>query len=88
MHKRDNMLKTKASFSSFSVKDLAKAKKFYSNVLGIKVKIDDMGMSLMPSNGGTIYVYPKGNRKPATFTALNLVVNDVERRSTISGARE
>ncbi len=74
-------MNTKA-FSSFSVDDLAKAKDFYSRTLGLEVS-EDTGMNLLTLHLGTgakVMVYPKGSaHRPATFTILNLPVQDVER---------
>lgn len=73
------MLKAKAGFSGFSVDDLAKAKEFYSGTLGLQVEDEDgMGVRLHLPGGGTVFVYPKGDHQPATFTILNLVVDDID----------
>jgi hypothetical protein len=37
-----------------------------------------MGLTLALPNGGQIFVYPKPDHQPATFTILNFVVNDVD----------
>ena len=73
------MIKAKAAFSGFSVDDLAKAKEFYSGALGLRVEDEDgMGVRLHLPDGGTVFVYPKGDHQPATFTILNLVVDDID----------
>jgi predicted enzyme related to lactoylglutathione lyase len=73
------MLKAIDGFGSFSVDDLAKAKEFYGGVLGLKVEEDEMGILNISLPGGcTVIAYPKPNHAPATFTVLNLVVNDIE----------
>src|SRR5690349_7565001 len=72
------MFKTVATFSSFSVKNLAEAKKFYGETLGLTVKEEDMGLRLHLQGGGQIFVYPKDNHEPATFTILNVVVADID----------
>jgi predicted enzyme related to lactoylglutathione lyase len=68
------------AFSSFSVDDIPAAKAFYGETLGLDVsELNDMLM-LHPGGGGTVLVYPKGNRHaPASFTVLNFPVDDVER---------
>ncbi len=70
------------AFSSFAVKDIEKAKKFYRDTLGVDVS-DVPGMSgLMQLNlvgGVRIFVYPKPDHAPATFTVLNFPVENVER---------
>ena len=67
-------------FSSFSVKDLTGASKFYSEVLELKVERDDtMGLLRvsLPDNS-LLVIYPKDNHVPAEFTVLNLVVSDID----------
>jgi len=72
------MLKDNIAFSGFSVNDLAAAKTFYSEVLGLEVKEDDMGLTLKLGGGATVFVYPKQDHTPATFTILNFVVNTID----------
>jgi predicted enzyme related to lactoylglutathione lyase len=70
---------TKA-FSGFSVDDLEKAKNFYSEILGLKVTENDMGiLELHITGSNRIIVYPKPNHTPATFTILNFPVDDIEK---------
>lgn len=69
---------TKA-FSGFSVTDIRKAKEFYSNVLGLKVIDNPMGLiELHIAGGNKIIVYPKPNHVAATFTILNFPVTNIE----------
>jgi len=72
------MFKVKTAFSGFSVDDEAKAKKFYSEVLGLKVDDNGMGLQIHLPGGGTVFVYPKDTHQPATFTILNFVVEDID----------
>jgi predicted enzyme related to lactoylglutathione lyase len=67
-------------FSSFSVDDIDAAAAFYSEKLGLPVRVDhDMNaMSVSLPTGGSIFVYGKDNHEPATFTILNFAVDDVE----------
>lgn len=68
-----------AAFSGFSVDNLDKAKKFYSEVLGLKVTEEKgMGLQIHLPQGGKVFVYDKPNHKPATYTMLNLVVEDID----------
>ena len=68
-----------ASFSSFSVSDLAVAKHFYGDVLGLKVSEDrGMGLDIELPNGAQAFAYPKADHQPATFTVLNFVVSDID----------
>ena len=74
------MLKHSKAFSGFSVNDLQRAKKFYTEVLGLEVADNPMGLLELHIAGGTpILVYPKSNHVPATFTILNFPVEDIEK---------
>jgi predicted enzyme related to lactoylglutathione lyase len=70
------MLKASESFSGFSVNDLAEAKKFYGETLGVTVEEVPAGLMLKIGNG--ILIYPKPNHEPATFTMLNFRVDDID----------
>lgn len=72
------MFKAKAAFSGFSVNDLSKAKEFYTNVLGLKLDNEEMGLTFQLPGGGKMFVYPKDNHTPATFTILNFVVDNID----------
>ena len=72
------MFSAKAAFSGFSVDNLAKAQDFYSKMLGLKVSKDKMGITLHLPGGATVFVYPKENHAPATFTILNFVVDNID----------
>jgi catechol 2,3-dioxygenase-like lactoylglutathione lyase family enzyme len=72
------MVKTKRAFSGFSVNDLAAAKKFYGATLGLKIEDDGVGARLQLPGGGSVFVYPKRDHQPATFTILNFVVDDID----------
>ena len=72
------MFKSRSAFSGFSTNDIPKAKQFYTDTLGIEVS-EEMGMlSLTWPNGHTVLIYPKDDHVPATFTVLNLQVDDVD----------
>jgi len=75
--KASNIFKTAKSFSSFSVNDLTKAKDFYGQILGLDVSESPEGLELRTGNN-TIFVYPKPNHTPASFTVLNFRVDDIE----------
>jgi predicted enzyme related to lactoylglutathione lyase len=73
------MFKNSKVFSSFSVNDIKKAKEFYSETLGINVKEEgDMGLTLQLAGGTKIFIYPKENHTPASFTILNFPVEDID----------
>ena len=50
------MFQPKASFSGFSVDDLAKAKEFYTETLGLKLDKEGFGFSLHLPGGGRGFV--------------------------------
>ena len=66
------------AFSSFSVDDLDAAKDFYANTLGVEVDETDEGLELNIDGSGSIFIYPKEDHEPATFTVLNFTVNDID----------
>ena len=75
--KNSSIFKDAKSFSSFSVNDLEKAKDFYGQTLGLKVTEHEEGLEL--NAGGTgVFLYPKPNHTPASFTVLNFPVKDIE----------
>ena len=74
------MLRDSKAFSGFSVNDLQQAKKFYSEVLGLEVKDNPMGLIELHLEGGNrIIIYPKPNHEAATFTILNFPVDNIEK---------
>ncbi|MDQ5844857.1 MAG: VOC family protein [Acidobacteriota bacterium] len=72
------MFKNSKAFSSFSVSELEKAKTFYGETLGLEVSETPEGLGLQISGGGNLFLYPKPNHEPATFTVLNFPVEDIE----------
>ena len=73
------MFKNTKAFSSFSVDDLEKAKKFYGQTLGLEISEANEGLSLHIVGGNEIFIYPKVDHTPATFTILNFAVDDIEK---------
>lgn len=72
------MFKDTKAFSGFSVDDLEAAKKFYGETLGLEVSEEGPGLSLTIAGERSIFVYPKPDHEPATFTILNFQVKDIE----------
>lgn len=73
------MLQNSSAFSSIAVNDLAAARKFYVEMLGIEVKDNPMGLlELHIKNTEPIIIYPKGNHEPVVFTVLNFPVPNIE----------
>ena len=73
------MLKDAKAFSGFSVDDLQKAKDFFGRTLGLEVSESPEGLELRLGGGTRVFIYPKPNHTPATFTILNFLVDDIEK---------
>lgn len=71
-------MKANAVFSGLSVNDQEKAKDFYTRVLGLDLIDENMGLRFRLPYGGTLFVYEKQDHEPASFTALNFVVEDID----------
>src|SRR5262245_64313418 len=74
------LLKNSPFYSGFAVDDLAKAKQFYADTLGVfpVVEIGDTLLSLHAGNGYAVLVYEKPSHTPAEHTVLNFPVDDIE----------
>jgi catechol 2,3-dioxygenase-like lactoylglutathione lyase family enzyme len=73
------MLAASKAFSGFSADDIAKARDFYGQTLGLKVS-EAHGLLNLHLGGGTdVLIDPKPNHTPASFTVLNFPVTDVDK---------
>jgi catechol 2,3-dioxygenase-like lactoylglutathione lyase family enzyme len=74
------MLADSKAYSGFAVPDLAKAREFYADTLGLRVSGDeqDGALTLHLAGGRDVLVYIKPDHAPATYTILNFPVDDVE----------
>jgi catechol 2,3-dioxygenase-like lactoylglutathione lyase family enzyme len=72
------MLRASKAFSGFSVDNIAKAKEFYGETLGLEISESHGLLTLRLAGGTRILIYPKPNHAPATFTVLNFPVDDIE----------
>ena len=74
------MFRETKAFSGFSVDNLAKAKQFYGEILGIDVsEVEEMPvLNLHISGSNDILIYEKPNHEPASYTILNFPVSDIE----------
>lgn len=72
------MFGTTKAFSGFSVDNIAAAKGFYSDTLGLRVSEEHGLLTLHIAGGRDVLVYPKSDHAPATFTILNFPVDDIE----------
>ena len=73
------MFRHTKAFSGFSVNDIAKARTFYADTLGLDVEELMEGMFQLNINGGGhIIIYEKEQHSPATFTVLNFPVKNID----------
>ena len=75
------MLRESDAISSYSVNNVGEAMSFYRDILGLDVKETVRGMELtLHSAVGTtdIFIYPKSDHEPASFTVLNFRVKDIK----------
>lgn len=74
---KQSFKKAKA-FSGFSVNNLARAKEFYAETLGLEVREEEGMLNLHLGSGADVLIYPKDDHRPASFTVLNFPVKNVE----------
>ena len=68
-----------SGFSGFAVPDIVAARQFYSEILGLDVTENEMGLlSIRLPGGAELIIYPKPDHEPAVFTILNFVVEDID----------
>ena len=72
------MLADSKAFSGFAVPDLAEARQFYGETLGLRVSEEHGMLQLHLGGGRDVIVYPKPDHTPASYTILNFPVDDVE----------
>lgn len=73
------MFKDSHAFSGFSVDNLEKAKEFYAQTLGLDVEDQgSIGLQLTLGGGATVFIYPKPDHQPASFTILNFPVENID----------
>jgi len=75
------MLADTKAFSGFAVDDLEAAKRFYSEILGLRVSVLDEQNGLLTlhlAGDRDTLVYLKPDFTPATYTILNFEVDDID----------
>jgi predicted enzyme related to lactoylglutathione lyase len=72
------MFRDTKAFSGFAVDDLAAAKQFYGEVLGLDVDEEYGLLNLHLAGGRDTLVYPKPDHQPASYTILNFPVADID----------
>ncbi|HJR90818.1 MAG TPA: VOC family protein [Acidimicrobiia bacterium] len=72
------MLGEAKAFSGFAVSDIAAARKFYEETLGLEVSESNGLLTLHLAGGRDTMIYSKPDHTPATYTILNFLVDDIE----------
>lgn len=72
------MFKDSKAFGGFSADDIPAANAFYGETLGVELSEEMGGLVLQLATGGSVFIYPKANHEPASFTVLNFPVEDIE----------
>ncbi len=73
------MFKDTKAFSGFAADDMAKAREFYEQTLGIRVTDENGLLTLQLADGDRpTMIYPKPDFEPATYTILNFPVADID----------
>lgn len=68
-----------SSFSGLSVNNIDQAREFYTKTLGLTAGDETMGLQFHLPGGGQLFIYDKGeSHRPATFTVLNFVVENID----------
>jgi catechol 2,3-dioxygenase-like lactoylglutathione lyase family enzyme len=66
------------AFSGFAVDDLAQAREFYEDTLGLKTTEHNGLLTLHLAGDRPTLIYPKPNHRPADYTILNFPVDDID----------
>lgn len=75
------MLGYTRAFSSISVDDAGEARRFYGEILGLRlteIPGPEAGFELQVAGGNPILVCPRDDHRPAAYAILNFPVEDVE----------
>lgn len=74
------------AFYGISVNDIAAAKAFYQDTLGLELLGQEMGLMFRLGSGSRFFIYEKPDHSPASFTVLNFSVDNID--STIDALQE
>ena len=76
------MVRITSAIGSFAVDDIEAATRFYQGTLGLEVTSALPGQAgplwVRAGEGPGVFVYGKPDHAPASFTVLNLAVDDIE----------
>lgn len=73
------MFRDSQAFSGFSSDDIPTTKQFYAQTLGLDVTEEHGMLGLHLAGGGQVFIYPKEDHQPATYTVLNFPVPDIDK---------
>jgi len=73
------MFKQTKAFSGFAADDIAAAKTFYGETLGLEMTEEHGMLTLHLAGDRPTLIYPKPDHVPATYTILNFPVEDIDR---------
>jgi predicted enzyme related to lactoylglutathione lyase len=76
--KSKDTFKFEETFSTYSIDDVGAAKEFYGETLGLKVTYEKEGGLGLKLGNQNVYLYPKDDHEPASFTVLNFAVTDID----------
>lgn len=71
-------LRESRAFGGFSVDDVAAARQFYGETLGLQVSEANGILTLHLAGDRRVIAYPRPGHTPAQFTILNFPVDDIE----------
>jgi catechol 2,3-dioxygenase-like lactoylglutathione lyase family enzyme len=80
------MLSDTSAYSGVAVRDMAEARRFYAEILGLHTSEEYGLMWLHHANGRDTLVYEQPSAQPASYTVLNFEVEDID--ATVDGLRE
>ncbi|HEY8319550.1 MAG TPA: VOC family protein [Amnibacterium sp.] len=72
------MFEQATTFGGISVDDLDAARRFYGETLGLRIHEGTGGVNVELPGDDHLWVYPKADHRPATFTVLNFSVPDID----------
>ena len=72
------MIGTQPAFCTFSATDIEAERAFYADTLGVSLRDEMGGLGLELGGGQRVFIYPKENHEPATYTVLNFEVPDID----------
>jgi catechol 2,3-dioxygenase-like lactoylglutathione lyase family enzyme len=81
-----SMFRDTPAYSGFSVPDIAEAKRFYGETLGLEVEENPEGLALHLAGGTRVFVYPSEQYTAPKHTILNFTVDDID--AAVNGLAE